>query len=131
MTKKYGYFGINCRNNLLQTPLHIASCIGNQSLVKVLIDFGSDIGLVDRNIENPIHLAVKYGNKSCLELLLSKSMKNKQILNALNINGLSPLHLCVESGLDSAPNMIQMIVESGADISQYLFIFFFFFFFIF
>ncbi|CAG2123446.1 unnamed protein product, partial [Medioppia subpectinata] len=101
VVKNFGLVGINSRNNLLQTPLHIASCIGNQNLVKLLIDFGADISAVDRNIENAIHLAVKYGNSNCLEALVSKCSDNNA-LNALNINGLSPLHLCVECGHESA-----------------------------
>ncbi|CAG2107578.1 unnamed protein product, partial [Medioppia subpectinata] len=91
VVKNFGLVGINSRNNLLQTPLHIASCIGNQNLVKLLMDFGADISAVDRNIENAIHLAVKYGNSNCLEALVSKCSDNNA-LNALNINGLSPLH---------------------------------------
>ncbi|CAG2105275.1 unnamed protein product [Medioppia subpectinata] len=54
-------------------------------------------------------------NSNCLEALVSKCSDNNA-LNALNINGLSPLHLCVECGHESAHDMIKVIANSGADI---------------
>lgn len=126
VTREFGSVGVNGRNDLLQTPLHIASCLGDHDLVQVLLDFGADIALVDRNIETAIHLAVKYENQSCLKALLSSVAKSGRggrfgnVLDALNANGLSALHLCLNCKVESAQNMIRMIVESGADISEAL-----------
>jgi ankyrin repeat protein len=119
--ENYGLNGINCRNYLQQTPLHIASCIGNESVLRILLDFGADISFVDRNIENAIHLAVKYGNKNCLEILLSKCINDNKILDALNIDGFSALHLVIESESEEecAQEMIRLLVESGANISKF------------
>ena len=118
----YGYLGLNSPNNLLQTPLHIASCIGDQSLVQILLDFGADIALADRNIETAIHLAVKYERQSCLKVLLAKCGGKRHVVDALNANGLSALHLCLNCKAESANTMIKMIVQSGADISKTCFI---------
>lgn len=116
--QNYGLKAINFRNHLQQTPLHIASCVGNETIVKILLDFGADISCVDRNIENAIHLAVKYGNKSCLEILLSNCKTNKYVLNALNIDGFAPLHLVIESEDECAPEIVKILIKYGADISK-------------
>ncbi len=117
--ENYGLYGMNSQNYLQQTPLHIASCIGNESALRILLDFGADISCVDRNSENAIHLAVKYGNKNCLEILLSKCINNNKILDALNIDGFSALHLVIESEEECAQEMIRLLVKSGANISKF------------
>ena len=48
------------RNYFFRTPLHIASLLGDDGIIRVLLSHGADPCLVDKNLDTPIHLAARW-----------------------------------------------------------------------
>ena len=134
-SKHYETFNaIDCFNHLRQTALHLAVCIGNEDIIRILVEKGANIHIVDRNCNNVLHLAVSYSRINCLPFLLYtvmqvaasnkasnkaliKSQNSSSLLNALNRHGLSPLHLaCLLKDSKLAVQAIKLLVAAGADI---------------
>ena len=65
---KEGIAGVNCCDNMSNTPLHFASMIGDLDMIKVLINYGADPTF--KNIENltPVDMMAEHEDNS-LELL--------------------------------------------------------------
>lgn len=88
---------------------------------------GASIHLVDRNGNNVLHLAVTYARVKSLALLLrfiahsSLSEPDKAaLLDGLNFEGLSPLHVAVSSSWlarDTQVEAAALLVATGADIN--------------
>ncbi|MCZ4151812.1 hypothetical protein BZG21_46380, partial [Escherichia coli] len=69
------------------TPLHIACRIGDQEIVRLLLEAGADVHAKGPNGLQPIHFACERAGRDVLELLLShgvdvnlKMMKNTSLL---------------------------------------------------
>ncbi|RWS14912.1 uncharacterized protein B4U79_16067 [Dinothrombium tinctorium] len=106
---------IDCFNISLQTPLHLAVCVGNEDIIRILIEKGgASLHLVDRNGNNVLHLAVKYEKRACIKLLLNYLRNNDKVLNALNNDGLAPLHLACHC--KHFEEIIVALVRGGVDV---------------
>lgn len=84
---------VNHQNKYGQTALHLAlDHQKNYSLVKMLLDFGADSGIMD-NLENsPLHLAVTH--ISCPIEIIDQLVANSNFsVNSKNLNNETPLHL--------------------------------------
>jgi ankyrin repeat protein len=55
-----------------QTPLHDACVSGNLDLVRILVQFGADLQLTNRDGFSVIHLATFSGNSQLLTFLLDR-----------------------------------------------------------
>lgn len=87
---------INAFNNKHQTALHIAvSETRDSQILKQLLAHNADKELADREGNTPLHLAVQYGNLFYAEPLL----ESKSNVNAVNQEGLSPLHILIKNAL--------------------------------
>jgi palmitoyltransferase ZDHHC13/17 len=58
------------RDNMGLTPLHWAALQGDEDSVEVLLKFGANPNLVDRNGLTALHWAASGGNRSCISQLL-------------------------------------------------------------
>ncbi|XP_055970102.1 nuclear factor NF-kappa-B p105 subunit isoform X2 [Sorex fumeus] len=61
---------VNMRNDLYQTPLHLAVLTGQPDVVEALLGAGADPGLLDRSGDSALHLAAKAGLDQVLSVLL-------------------------------------------------------------
>ena len=52
------------------TPLHVASFIGNESVVSYLLDKGASTGSVTQRGETPLHYAARAGHPNIMRQLL-------------------------------------------------------------
>lgn len=94
---------INCRDNLLSTPLFLAAQDGDApKAVEVLLSNGADVGL--RGILNfsSLDIAVLEGNKRSLNVLLDHITKlptgeRRRLLTARDTWGRTPIHICLAS----------------------------------
>ncbi|XP_043935304.1 nuclear factor NF-kappa-B p105 subunit-like [Protopterus annectens] len=60
---------LNLRNNLFETPLHLAVYLQQKNIVRALVLKGTDTNAQDRNGNTACHLACHYGYMDCLQAL--------------------------------------------------------------
>lgn len=114
LRNRFGSSGIDSFNNLGQTPLFLAVLLGNENIIKTLVEYGSSLQFSDRNGNTVFHLAVIYGHTlNCLLGFIQPSQT--KILNKLNNDGLTPLHIAC---LGKSKDAIKSLVHAGADIDS-------------
>lgn len=77
---------INMRNDLYQTPLHLAVITKQEDVVEDLLRVGADLSLLDRWGNSVLHLAAKEGHDKILGVLL-KNSKAALLINHPNGEG--------------------------------------------
>ncbi|NWT52190.1 NFKB1 factor, partial [Erythrocercus mccallii] len=85
---------INMRNDLYQTPLHLAVITKQAKVVEDLLKAGADVSLLDRHGNSVLHLAAAEGDDKILSLLL-RHEKVSPMVNLPNGEGLSAIHMVV------------------------------------
>ncbi|ETE71838.1 Nuclear factor NF-kappa-B subunit, partial [Ophiophagus hannah] len=61
---------LNVRNDLHQTPLHLAVITRQAGIVRALLGAGADVNLLDRHGNSVFHLAAQQGDEVALSMLL-------------------------------------------------------------
>ncbi|XP_069878449.1 nuclear factor NF-kappa-B p105 subunit isoform X1 [Dipodomys merriami] len=104
---------INMRNDLYQTPLHLAVITKQEDVVEDLLRAGADLSLLDRLGNSVLHLAAKEGHDQILNILL-KHKKAAPLIDHPNGEGLNAIHIAVLS--NSLPCLL-LLVAAGADVN--------------
>ncbi|XP_021536092.1 nuclear factor NF-kappa-B p105 subunit isoform X2 [Neomonachus schauinslandi] len=104
---------INMRNDLYQTPLHLAVITKQEAVVEDLLRAGADLSLLDRLGNSVLHLAAKEGQDKILSILL-KHKKAALLLDHPNGEGLNAIHVAVTS--NSMPCLL-LLAAAGADVN--------------
>ncbi|XP_039615162.1 nuclear factor NF-kappa-B p105 subunit-like [Polypterus senegalus] len=104
---------INMRNDLYQTPLHLAVITEQLTVVESLLKAKADVSLTDRNGNTALHLAAKEGQAAILGHLLQYK-EVKLLLNQPNSNGLYPIHLAV---LANSLSSVRQMLAAGVDVN--------------
>ncbi len=101
-----------------KTLLHRAVTLGNQKVVRLLVQHHADVGLKDRYGYTAIHLAMIHHQNDLQKrrALLSALIKeqDKSILNIPNLRGTPPLHCAIEN---YDVEVVKILIENGADLS--------------
>jgi ankyrin repeat protein len=109
---------VKARNNLGETPLHIAIKWCYEKAADLLIRAGSDIHAKDNKGNTPLHYAArqKYHCRN-VEILLNAGAATD--INATNDDGETPLHLAVNcyNYYLFDEKVIEMLLKAGADVS--------------
>lgn len=87
------------------SALHAAANLNHSECLKLLLQSGAvDVSQKNPDCEGatPLHLAVMQGNKECVELLLKAGADTSSLMN-----GVSPLQLAVDLGLDDMVQLLQ------------------------
>lgn len=72
-------FDVNCKNDLGETPLHIAIAKNDIELVKLLIKYDPDISITNyKDRFNAMNYAEIYGNKKIIEIIKELYEKHKK-----------------------------------------------------
>ncbi|XP_062903032.1 nuclear factor NF-kappa-B p105 subunit [Mobula hypostoma] len=106
---------INMRNDLYQTPLHLAVITRQAEVVELLLQAGADPSLLDCHSNSVLHLAAEQGDVKMLGVLLRG--KNKAVLDLLplpNNAGFSAIHLAV---LANSLYALRQLLAAGADMN--------------
>ncbi|XP_070614068.1 nuclear factor NF-kappa-B p105 subunit isoform X3 [Erythrolamprus reginae] len=104
---------LNVRNDLYQTPLHLAVITRQAGIVKALLGAGADVNLLDRHGNSVFHLAAQQGDEVVLSILLQH--KEASAMRDLpNGDGLTVLHLAVIA--NSMPCLRQLLA-AGVDVN--------------
>uniref|UniRef100_A0A2K5MWG2 asparaginase n=1 Tax=Cercocebus atys TaxID=9531 RepID=A0A2K5MWG2_CERAT len=98
------------RNALMPSLACAAAHAGNLEVLQVLVELGSDLGLVDFNGQTPLHAAARGGQAEAVTMLLQGGVD----VNTRDTDGFSPLLLAVR-GRHSG--VIGLLREAGASLS--------------
>uniref|UniRef100_A0A672Q6V8 Nuclear factor kappa B subunit 1 n=1 Tax=Sinocyclocheilus grahami TaxID=75366 RepID=A0A672Q6V8_SINGR len=103
---------LNMRNDLYQTPLHLAVLTQQKEAVEALLEAKVDVTLTDRHGNMALHLAAQQKEDSVLRLLL-KHKSVAQLTSIPNTAGLCPLHLAVQA---NSLSCVRALLDAGADV---------------
>ncbi|XP_037686274.1 nuclear factor NF-kappa-B p105 subunit isoform X2 [Choloepus didactylus] len=104
---------INMRNDLYQTPLHLAVITKQEDVVEDLLRAGADPSLLDRLGNSVLHLAAKEGHDGILNILL-KHKKAALLINQPNGEGLNAIHLAM---LSNSMPCLRLLMAAGANVN--------------
>ncbi|XP_068751947.1 uncharacterized protein [Montipora capricornis] len=95
------------------TALHLAVMKGEEKIVRLLIEKGSDVNAVDEHKRSPLHVAVEQENSiPIIQLLLNHKDIN---INAIDAFKHTPIQLAAEKGNFEA---VSALLKKGADITK-------------
>ncbi|XP_062430149.1 nuclear factor NF-kappa-B p105 subunit isoform X1 [Rhea pennata] len=104
---------INMRNDLYQTPLHLAVITKQANVVEDLLTAGADVSLLDRHGNSVLHLAATEGDNEILSLLL-KHEKISPIVDLSNGEGLSAIHMVV---IANSVSCLRQLIAAGVNVN--------------
>lgn len=91
-------------------PLHYTIFFNNTSILKMLLDVGSDVNIVDNNGNNSLHLAVLNKNYEMCKLILNKDIN----VNARTNIGENALHIACNFQLE---DIVNLLIEHDININ--------------
>ncbi|XP_053108975.1 nuclear factor NF-kappa-B p105 subunit isoform X2 [Hemicordylus capensis] len=104
---------LNVRNDIYQTPLHLAVITKQTGVVKDLLRAGADVSLLDRHGNSVLHLAAQQGDEKVLNVLLNH--KETSVMKDLpNGEGLNVIHLAV---MANSVSCLRQLIAAGADVN--------------
>ena len=98
---------INARNDVGNTPLHIAEISANKEMAALLISKGADVNARNTGGDTPLHIAAAVGHADMVESLLAKGAN----ANAKNTAGETPLRWAEKTG---RKDMAEVLRKRGA-----------------
>ena len=105
---------VNAVNENQQTPLHLASQKGNNSVTKLLLEKSSCVQTVDKDMNTPLHLCLAHsGDLDTVKLLLEYSEDVKCLVNAANENQETAIHLAVNKDFE----IVRLLIENSSCVS--------------
>lgn len=93
------------------TPLHAAAEEDDEEIVKMLIEYGSDVNAVDANNATPLHMAARRRRFKIMKVLLEAGAD----VSLVDVSQDTALHLSSRGAEDSKPGP-ELLLDSGADI---------------
>ncbi|XP_054713763.1 nuclear factor NF-kappa-B p105 subunit-like [Uloborus diversus] len=106
-------YDYNHQNKRKKTPLHIATEMNKQLLIKLLLEHGASPTVQDSVGDTCIHIACKKKSDKILKELLTK-IKGPAELSMSNYEGLTPVHISVIRG---AEQCLQHLTNFKADLN--------------
>lgn len=103
-------------NNMMHTPLHVATMANRPDAIKCLLDQGADIDVHDRQGNTPLHLACQKGFIEIADIILDQLrthegsqdlVKIRYQLERTNFDGQTCLHL---ASLNNHRDIIRLLV---------------------
>ena len=101
--------GVNEKNNVGMTPLHLAAWGGYKDLVKLLLENGANIDEKNKNSGiTPILWAAGQGHKDIVKLLVDRGAN----IDVKNDRGVTPVFQAAEEG---HTDIVMLLLSAGAD----------------
>ncbi|CAH1403249.1 unnamed protein product [Nezara viridula] len=121
---------LDIRNDMRQTPLHLAVITGQSSIVRRLVCAGADTRTVDHDGNTPLHIAVAAGDLTCVKALTDPVVIPEVLAAQLqysappirpplpdlyNYEGLTCVHIAIMGGQISI--LRHLVLRFGANIN--------------
>jgi cytohesin len=100
------------RNNLWESPLHVATENEREDNVRFLLDKGIPVDIPTKSGVTALMTAANMGNYILTKLLVDKGANVNAELHSSD--SVTPLHLSCSNG---NKEVVQLLIESGADIN--------------
>ena len=104
--------GVETKNDEGYSPLHMASCLGALTTVKMLVEAGADVRATDAVRATCLILAGCFGHTDIVRYLVGLPEVD---LNHQDSNNCTALHVAVES---KHADVVQVLIDAGADIEM-------------
>ncbi|XP_056000947.1 serine/threonine-protein phosphatase 6 regulatory ankyrin repeat subunit A-like isoform X2 [Ostrea edulis] len=101
----------NFRNDMLQTPLHLASERNHLRVVEQLLLHGAEVNAIDKNRETPLITASRRGNWK----IVSAILKYGADVELCDTENHTPLYMAVERGHRRASSIL---LKAGANVNS-------------
>lgn len=95
------------------TPLHIASALGYNEIVELLVRYGASLNAKNISRDTALHRAAGKGHKNTVELLL----KSGADINILNNSGQTPGYWAYYLQGNNHQDIAKMLIEAGLDLN--------------
>ncbi|KAK7074366.1 hypothetical protein SK128_009451 [Halocaridina rubra] len=108
---------LNATNEKNATPLHIAACIGDVKIFRILMNAGANIRAKDKDGDTPLHVGIAFGKYGIFKEILRYIESNNEVLYLLNAKNSvlkTPLHLAVHIG---HVGILNILLKAGAETS--------------
>jgi ankyrin repeat protein len=105
--KNYSYYN--------RTAIFLAVINGDIQMTTLLIKYGTDLKICDKNGETVLHVALRHGEHEIASLLLLDN-DALEIINKKNDDGNTPLMVGVGM-ISQDTRLLSMLIDKGADIS--------------
>ena len=103
-------------DSLKRTPLHKAVNSYHANIAYILLRWGANVDAQDHDGWTPLHRAAAGGTKASSVNVMRTLLEFKASLSvAENNSGKTPLHVAAETARYTSPELIRMLLDSGAD----------------
>jgi ankyrin repeat protein len=101
---------VNERDELGETPLHVAVVRGYRGIASLLLENGADVNAGDVRGLTPVHAAAWRGYRDTVDLLITHGAD----ITARDKDGLSPLHTAALAGRKET---VALLIDKGAQVN--------------
>ncbi|XP_023315546.1 ankyrin-1-like [Trichogramma pretiosum] len=111
---------VDAVDKLGNTPLHLVlyhleRFTGNPQLIKLLLERGADLNLVNEGGRTPLHMICKIASSRDELLVMFPRLAQLEVVDKL---GRTPLRWAVEN---LVPRVVDILLDHGADLSSFVF----------
>ncbi len=96
-----------------ELPLHRAALSGDEALIRLLIDNGMPLDVIDQRGFQAIHRAVEYGQLNIVKVLVDKGARVGAQVRRI---GWQPIHIAAR---ENQLEMVSWLLDQGADINAW------------
>ena len=101
---------LNVRNNMGDTPIHLATAEGHSDAIRALHELGAAVDVANHDGYTPLHCCAGYGHADATRLLVAELGADVNVRNNI---GYTTLHLATAEGHSDA---IRALHELGAAV---------------
>ncbi|XP_023319394.1 ankyrin-1-like [Trichogramma pretiosum] len=112
---------IDARDNLGETPLHVAVSLGHKKLINLLLRYGADPNMANKSKVTPLHIICKRDRDDGLVKMffdVNEELSQLVLVDVQDKLGRTPLQWAVAN---LWPNIIDVLLDHGADLSSFVF----------
>ncbi|XP_071094926.1 ankyrin repeat domain-containing protein 17-like [Haliotis cracherodii] len=106
-----GQLDVNSRDRRERTPVMAAACAGHKDVIKLLINAGSNVSLVEDHGYNILHIATCIGHVAMVKYILSQNIVD---INSRTKCNRTPVMMAANRGYR---DVFAVLVSKGADVS--------------